>query len=127
MNLPLDGIPNTWRTEPPLAQRLAPWQSSHETDSKDIPKALKTELTLEPQPAEDALEHVAGTQTSLLFAETKTPPLLRVYKQSTECHNIHNVQDTTQNYMVYDEPGKSQLTRRKSTIITNAKMAQLFR
>lgn len=47
---------------------------------KGVPKALKTELTLESQPTEDVLENVAGTQSSLLFAETKTPPFLKVYK-----------------------------------------------
>ena len=69
---------------------------------------------------------MAGTQPSLLFDKTKAPPFFKVYKQSTESHNIHNAQDTIQNYMAYDEPGKSQLTWR-STIIANAKMTQMLR
>lgn len=93
---------------------------------KGVPKALKTVLTLKPQPTQDVLDHVAGTQPSLLLAKAKTPPFLKVYNQNTESHNTHNVQDTIQNYMAYDEPGKSQLTWRTSTTITDAKMTQML-
>lgn len=61
-----------------------------------------------------------------MLDKTKAPPFLKVHKQNTESHNIHNVQDTIQNYMAYDEPGKFQLTWRKSTTIANAKMTQML-
>lgn len=123
LGTPLSCIPETIRPLPSL--RVAIEWCICKTDPKHTANALKTKLTLEPQPREVGLKLVARISPGLLTSKAKIKQHKNKHKTTTfsleiirdpESH-IQNVQDAIQNYSAYEKSGTSTCKGKNKMII----------